>query len=116
MTFKEVYRVAIKFWPSEVDIQDGKKVENNGGYFSTLSKIWDQAEIKTEGEPELIQLMIWSIFCGYHKKAVENYQKGIKNVFLTELDSDYIKSKFEESLFDSESDYYAEIKKEYTWK
>lgn len=113
MTFKETYTQILTFWPLEVDISDGQNVEFDGGYFPMLSKTWRQVEIKTANEPEIMQLMVWAIFCAYHKRAIENYQNGIQKVFLTELDLNYVKSKFEESLFDNESNYYVEIRKKY---
>ncbi|EZH73419.1 hypothetical protein ATO12_15885 [Aquimarina atlantica] len=116
MTFKDIYTSALNFWIPEIDISDGQSVGNNGGYFPALSKMWDQAEIKAVDEPELIHLMIWAIFCGYHKKAVENFQNEIKKVFLAELDQGYIKNRFEESLFDNGSNDYNEVKKEYIRK
>ena len=116
MTFKDIYTSVLNFWPPEIDISDGQKVEHCGGYFPTLSKTWNQAETKTVDEPEFIKLMIWAIFCGYHKKSVENFNKGKKKVFLAELDQDYIKKRFEERLFDNEADSYRDIKKEYIRK
>ncbi|MEP0211803.1 MAG: hypothetical protein ABJD66_01215 [Cellulophaga sp.] len=113
MTFKEVYNLTTKYYPSEIDISDGKTVVKDGGNFKTLSESWDNAELKTENESEFIKLMVWGIFCAYHKKAIENFLNGEKTVSLTELDMEYLKYKFEESLLDTEFENYAELRTEY---
>jgi phage terminase large subunit-like protein len=113
MTFKEVYNRTIKYYPSEIDISDGKTVEKNSGNFKTLSESWDNAELKAENESDFIKLMVWGIFCAYHKKAIDNFLNGKKTVSLTELDMEYLKYKFEESLLDTEFDNYAELRTEY---
>lgn len=113
MTFKEIYNRTIKYYPSEIDISDGKSVEKGGGNFKILSESWDNAELETENESDFIKLMVWGIFCAYHKKAIDNFLNGKKKVSLAELDMEYLKYKFEESLLDREYDYYAELRKEY---
>ena len=113
MTFKEIYNQAIKYYPSEIDISDGTMVVKGGGNFKTLSKLWDNAELKSENESDFIKLMVWGIFCAYHKKAIENYMNGKKTVSLNELDMEYLKYKFEESLLDTEYENYAELRTKY---
>ena len=113
MTFKEVYNQTKTFWPSEIDISDGTMVEIGSGKFPNLSKSWNNAELKTENESEFIKLMVWGIFCAYHKKAIENFIDGKKIVSLSELNMEYLKYKFEESLLDTEFDNYAELRTEY---
>lgn len=99
MTFKDAYNRTIKYYPSEIDISDGTLVGKDGGNFKILSKFWDNAELKTENEPEYVKLMVWGIFCALHKKAIVNFLKGIKTVNISELDMKYLKFKFKESLF-----------------
>lgn len=113
LTFKEIYSLTIKYYPSEIDISDGTMVVKGGGNFKTLSELWDNAELKSENESDFIKLMVWGIFCAYHKKAIENFMNGKKTVSLTELDMEYLKYKFEESLLDTEYDYYNELRTEY---
>lgn len=113
MTFKEVYNQTIKYYPSEIDISDGKTVEKGNGNFKTLSESWDKAELKTENESDFIKLMVWGIFCAYHKKAIDNFLNGKNTVSLTELDMEYLKFKFEESLLDTKFDHYAKLRTEY---
>jgi len=55
--------------------------------------------LRTENKPNFIKLMVWAIFCTFHKKAIDNFLKGEKTVSITELDIKYLKNKFEESLF-----------------
>ena len=113
MTFTEVYNKTVNYYPSEIDISDGKAVVKGGGNFKTLSESWDNAELKTGNESDFIKLMVWGIFCAYHKKAIDNFLNGEKTVFLTELDMEYLKYKFEESLLDAEFENYAELRTEY---
>ena len=113
MTFKEIYNLTIKYYPSEIDISDGKMVEKGSGKFKKLSESWNEAELKTEKESDFIKLMVWGIFCGYHKKSIDNFMNGKKTVSLDELDMEYLKYKFEESLLDTEDNYYAELRTEY---
>ncbi|SDH81985.1 hypothetical protein [Winogradskyella thalassocola] len=113
MTFKEVYNLTIKYYPSEINISDGKNVVKVGGKFKKLSESWNEAELKTKKESDFIKLMVWGIFCGYHKKAIDNFMNGKKTVSLNELDMEYLKYKFEESLLDTKDDYYAELRTDY---
>ena len=113
MTFKEIYKLTIKYYPLKIDISDGKNVVKGGGNFKNLSESWNNAELKTENESDFIKLMVWGIFCGYHKKAIDNFMNGKKTVSLDELDMEYLKYKFEESLLDTEDNYYAELRTEY---
>ena len=113
MTLKKIYILTTQFWPSEIDISDGTFIEMDSGNFPILSESWDKAELKTKNESEFIKLMVWGIYCACHKKAIENFLNGKMTVSLTELDMEYLKYKFEESLFDSEFDYYAELRAEY---
>ncbi|MBW1294837.1 hypothetical protein [Aquimarina litoralis] len=113
MTFKEVYNKTIKYYPSEIDISDGKSVGKDGGNFKIMSELWNKVELETESESDFIRLMVWGIFCAYHKKAINNFLNGKRKVSLAELDIEYIKYKFEESLLDTEYNHYAELRKEY---
>ena len=88
-------------------------VSEGSGNFKILSEFWDNAELKAENESEFIKLMVWWIFCAYHKKAIDNFQNGKMTVSLTELEMEYLKYKFEESLLDTEFDEYAELRAEY---
>ncbi len=98
MTFEEIYNLTIKYYPNEIDISDGKILPKDGGVFMKLSKFWDNAELQTENESDFVKLMVWVIFCAYHKRAIENFQNDKMVVFLSELDKKYLKNKFEESL------------------
>ena len=101
------------YYPSEIDISDGENVIEGSGNFKALSKSWNDAELKTENESDFIKLMVWGIFCAYHKKAIDKFLNGIKKVSLSELNTEYLKFKFEESLLDPEFEYYAQLRIEY---
>lgn len=42
--------------------------------------------------------MVSEIFCALHKKAIDNFKKGLKSVSVNELDLVYLKRRFQESL------------------
>jgi len=113
LTFKEVYNLTTKYYPSKIDISDGKMIGKNNGKFKKLSESWNNAELKTENESDFIKLMVWGIFCAYHKKAIDNFQNGKKSVSFSELDIKYLKYKFEESLLDTEFENYTELRRKY---
>ncbi len=113
MTFKEIYNLTIKYYPSKIDISDGKTVLKDSGKFKILSEFWEIAELKTENDSDFVKLMVWGIFSAYHKKAIDNFQNGKMTVSLAELDMEYLKYKFEESLLDTEFEHYAELRAEY---
>lgn len=97
----------------EIDISDASMISNDGGNFPLISKFWNKAENQTELKSDFIKLMVWGIYCAYHKKAIENIHKGQTIVHLSELDLKYIKHKFEESLLNTENDYYKELRTDY---
>lgn len=99
MTFQHIYNLTIKYFPSEIDISDGKILENGAESFNTLFESWQDAESKAENDSNIMQLMVWNIFCTIHKKAIENFSKGKKTVSISELDMKYLKKRVEENLF-----------------
>ena len=113
MTFREIYKQTVKYYPSEIDISDGKMVEKGSGNFKTLSDFWNEAELKAENKSDFIKPMVWGIFCAYHKKAIDNFLNEKRTVSLTELDINYLKFKFEESLLDTEFEHYTKLRTEY---
>ena len=98
MTYKEVFNKTIKYYPSEINISDGKNVEKGNGNFKKLTESWNNAELKSKNDSNIIKLMVWAIFRTYHKTAIENFLSGIKTVSASDLEMKYLKSSFEESL------------------
>ena len=113
MTFKEIYIQTISFWPLEVGISDGSLVDSDSGKFPELTRYWEKAEFQTESQSDFKKIMVWAIYCAFHKKATKNFQKGKSKVLLEELNMEYLKTKFEESLLDEEIDHYADLRTEY---
>ena len=103
MKFSEIYSATLKFWPSEISIEDGKDVEDTWGNFKNLSKTWTSVEQTTESESEAIQLMVWAIFAGFHKAAITKFLEGTKVIHPNDIDVDYVVHKFEEGLDDPEN-------------
>jgi hypothetical protein len=73
MNFNKLYLKTIKYFPSEIDISDGKFIEATNGFrFDHLSHAWDLAESYSENEWEI--LLSWVIFRVLHRKAKSLYE------------------------------------------
>gem|GEM_PF-1231710 len=99
MKFKRVLRETLRFWPSQIPIADGKPTAGGGGVFPQLSRLWDRAEAHAQAWSEAHQLMVWAVFCAWHKAAVLRRQAGQDWVAKADLDGKYLRRKYEESLF-----------------
>lgn len=113
MTFTEIFKSSLKYWPTEIDISDGIDVDSDNGNFRILSNFWDKAEKDSETESENIQLMIWATFCGLHKLARIRFQDNEMRINIDDIDLKYVSEKFEESLFDSENNRVVNYRKGY---
>ena len=99
MKFSRLLKEGRLFWPSEVRIDDGELRDGGGGYFPTLSKIWDDVEATQSKINEWHNLMSWIVFCGFHKAACERRSSGAASpVKFSELDRRYMASGFAENL------------------
>ncbi|KAA0991031.1 hypothetical protein [Dyadobacter aurulentus] len=68
MKFDDLYQKTIKYYPTSIDISDGKFLEETNGFrFDNLSNAWDLAESYAENEWQ--DLLIWTIFGYLHNKA-----------------------------------------------
>ena len=105
MKFEDVYSDVIQYWPVAIDISDGELLEGDGGFFKVLSAHWDKIEDDHKESSEWCELMIWSIYAGYHKAAVEGLKNGKVEVSQSDIDLEYVDSKFNESLDDPDSEY-----------
>lgn len=83
MKFREIYENAIKYWPVEIDISDGKIIVETAGFRSdNLSKSWDIAEERSANEWE--SLMAWIIFGALHEASKRKYMEGKSLVNVSE--------------------------------
>lgn len=113
MTFTEIFKRSLKYWPTEIDISDGIDIDSDSGNFRILSNFWDKAEKDSETESENIKLMIWATFCGLHKLATIRFQDNKMRINIDDIDLKYVSEKFEESLFDDENNRVAKYRKGY---
>lgn len=68
MKFNDLFQKTIKYFPSEIDISEGKIIEETGGFRSeSLFKARKLAESRSENEWE--DLLIWNIYQMLHRKA-----------------------------------------------
>ncbi len=106
MNFQQIYLDTVKYWPNEILISDAHLVDSDSGSFPTLSKLWDEVEYKTATLGIWTDLMVWAIFCGLHKLAIDRHQKQELKILTTDVDLEYVKRKFEENFF---QDYYQDF-------
>lgn len=97
MKFSELYKKAIKLWPEQIDISDGKS-DVNGIIFRNLSSVWDNAEEKAKVKGEWYDLITWIIFSNFHSIARKNFNKGVMTVRKTEINEEMVKKDLIHSL------------------
>ena len=91
MKFSELYNEAIKLWPDEIDISDGKPLEQ-GILFENLSFIWNKVETKAKKMGEWFDLATWIIFGNFHDIAKQGFQIGLKTVSKNQIEVEKVKS------------------------
>lgn len=113
MVFSEIYKKVIEHWPDEIDISDGENVNWEEGSFRTLSGYWCNIEKYCSDKSDAVQLIVWAVYCGFHRLATVCFMNGGGSVQKTELDLHYIALRFEQSLFDTNNCYSEELLKIY---
>ena len=112
-TFSDLYDDVIGRWPPEVGIAEASVMSEGGGTFPALTRLADEIDEQTRGESEVLHLMSWAAFCGFHRLAYERYSAGDRSVRRAEVDRGHVRSKFEESLF-WEGGHYARYRDDYS--
>jgi len=105
MKFKKVLREALRLWPSQRWISEGRLMAGDGGLSPQLSAHWEMAQAHAKAWSEAHQLMVWAIFCAWHKAAVEHFKAGRGRIAKSDLDIRHFRQKYEESLFADGSRY-----------
>jgi hypothetical protein len=95
---------ALKLYPQEIDISDGKLRDKKGFWSNNLSDARHNAEELNTAHSQDVDFMIWAIYSELHEKSLENFKRGIKTVSLSELShieisKRYIKSCLEADLY-----------------
>ena len=113
MKFSRIFKETKLIWPREIFIGDGELSENGRGLFPTLSREWDEAEVRSEKWSDWHQLMVWCIFCGYHKLACKTLKEGGNTVNFTNIDKFYVERRFRENLFSNTAGYGRQMRRAY---
>ncbi|MEO6523053.1 MAG: hypothetical protein ABIN91_15330 [Mucilaginibacter sp.] len=92
MKFETLYNESLAFWPDDIEIFDGERLDDGGILFLRLSLIYDRidAEIKPLGE--WYELMTWVIFKNLHVIAKKKFSPRALTFSKTELDPECIKT------------------------
>jgi hypothetical protein len=114
MKFRRLLHESKLFWPSEIVISDGKLHDNGGGYFPTLSGVWERAEETQQNLNDWHNLMCWAIFCGYHKLACERLKgDDLTPLQFQNIDFQYVERKLLESLMGSDPSWPKQMRSQY---
>jgi len=113
MKFTKLYNETIKLWPTTINIEDGKLIGNEGGFFPALKTSWDNAEVKSDNLSEWHALMVWAIYGDFHDQAKRNKKNGISEITVSALNLKNVEKIFTESLFSSDTNQFDDIKNEY---
>ncbi|CAM4419945.1 hypothetical protein [Pseudoalteromonas ostreae] len=97
MKFSRIFKETKLIWASKINIADGTLSET-GDYFPQLSSEWDLAQERVTSLNEFNDLMVWAIFCGLHKLAIETLKAGGTEIYIKNINRGYVEFKFSESL------------------
>jgi hypothetical protein len=112
MKFWQLYQETMQLWPSSIDISNGE-LQKDGGIFPNLSKIWTEVEDQTATSTEWSQLMVWAIYCGWHKAALISFRAGQREVDRRQLDEVYVEYKFSECFYADDLPCWADMRANY---
>jgi len=113
MTFEEIYKRIIPLWGSEINFADAKIVPNEsetpGFHSKVLSKLWNDAEYKTNKSGEFDSLMVWTMFQVFHWNARKLFDKGVMSFDPRAISKAEIEKRYFENL--NEEGYEKELEK-----
>lgn len=88
--FSALYRQALRFWPSRIDVSDGRPVvagDGTVGYlFPRLSEAYSRAETRSEEDSDLVGMMHWTVFQELHEVARRMLAQKRKWLQVADLD------------------------------
>jgi len=84
MKFNDIYQKAINYYPSEIDVSDGRVFEETNGFISNnLSNAWDRARTCFENVWE--ELLIWNIYQMLHRTAKLLYESNESKLMIVDV-------------------------------
>lgn len=100
---ERIIEEAFKLYPQEIDISDGELRSQNGFYSEGLAYSFHNAGECNMPYSEELDYMIWAVYGELHKKSIDNFNKGIMTVSLSELSHyeicrEYFKSSLKDKL------------------
>jgi hypothetical protein len=99
MKVTELFERVCSEWPPEVDISDGRPCGKSGYLFPTLSRYWDNVELRWENEnDDLMGVAIWAFFQTAHKAAKEAVQDGNSQLIFSDLSVDVFEKYLRDNL------------------
>ncbi|NGN99366.1 hypothetical protein G5S52_17440 [Grimontia sp. S25] len=113
MKFSRIYKETRLIWKRSIDISDGELFEDDSGMFPSLSSAWNEAEEQTQNWSEWHQLMVWCVFCGYHKLARVAFENGKTSISFDDIDKNYVQSRYKENLFSNDAGYGRQMRRAY---
>lgn len=97
MEFEKVYKDVLKYYPSDIDISDGKIVSETDGFDSlNLISSYDEAEKVASLAGEWESLITWIIYQVLHETAIIQFAK---KKYVVEIEIN--KSRFRELLIEN---------------
>lgn len=91
-------RDALNLFPKTIDISDGELRSDEAFFSNNLSETWHKAVESTGTTGENIDFMIWSVFGLLHKIARDNFERGIYQVAIEDIDIDSLKNEYLKSI------------------
>lgn len=106
MYFKDIYTIALKYWPVEIDFSDGMLDEDGHFFSANLSMAWFEATDKFEAEEntnQYVDLMNWTMNRSLSKYGQVQSKLGKTKIVLSTLDATIFESDYKTVLLESKN-------------
>jgi hypothetical protein len=93
MNFEASYERRHEFFPEVIEINDGKAVEETGGFYSAnLSQLWNRAEDAARNHTE--GLFVWAYYKLLHRKAKQLFHSKVYTIKTEEISKAELKEMY----------------------
>ena len=113
--FDYIYSCVIKHWPELIDISNTDVRDDNGAYIPALSQAWDKVENVIGDQNEWHSLMVWSMFCVFHRLCRDQFLNMNYSFYPHQVSQALIKTQFYLDISAPNSGY-EDMKEEYIRK